>query len=114
MATNIEQICNLLYKEIDSKFKNKPLDVDLEFSDNLAEIIEKLIILHIRVWKMEDSVNQTTNDSEIADLKRKIDFCFKNKRPKLIKALNILLDVYVTENRKFSEENVKLYKGFSN
>jgi len=47
-------------------------------------------------------------------LKRKIDVCFKQKRPKLIAAINSFLDVYISKNhaRPFSEENLKLYKGY--
>lgn len=106
--TNV--ICDLIYQEIAKRFSQEPLSIDgLEFSDNFAEIIEKLIILHIRMWKMEDAVSATTNDHMIAELKRKIDFIFKIKRPKLLAALNLLVDDYVSNHKSFKEENLKLY-----
>ena len=56
------------------------------------------------------------DDKKLADLKRKIDYIFKDRRPKLIKAINCFLDDYVNKERvkKFSEENIKLYKGYEN
>jgi hypothetical protein len=69
------------------------------------------------MWKLEDAISSAKSDSEIADLKKKIDFCFKEKRPKLTKSINFYLDSYVDKNhpaKKFSEENVKLYDGYKN
>jgi hypothetical protein len=68
------------------------------------------------MWKLEDAIAEAKSDSEVADLKRKIDYCFKDRRPKLTKAINSYLDIYVNKNhvKKFSEENIKLYKGFKN
>jgi hypothetical protein len=104
------EICDLIYREIALRFDSEPENIDgLEFSDNLAEIIEKLIILHIRIWKMEDSVSEAKDDKSVADLKKKIDFLFKIKRPKLLCALNLLIDNYVYNSKPFREENVKFY-----
>jgi len=111
----INQISELLLQEIAERFNKEPLDVkDLEFSETFAEILDRFIVLHIRMWKLEDAAGQTTTDSELADIKRKVDYCFKDRRPKLIKAINSFLDVYINRNyaKKFSEENVKIYKGF--
>ena len=112
----MEKISSLLLEEIGSRFDNEPLDINnLEFSESFAEILDRFIVLHIRMWKLEDAIGEATSDKEVADLKRKIDYCFKDRRPKLIKAINSFLDVYIdkTQAHKFSEENIKLYKGFS-
>lgn len=115
---NFEKISELLLDEISKRFDNEPINIDgLEFSENFAEMLDRFVVLHIRMWKLEDAISSAKNDGEIADLKKKIDFCFKEKRPKLTKAINFFLDSYVDKNhpnKKFSEENIKLYSGFKN
>jgi hypothetical protein len=61
-------------------------------TDSLGEVIEKLIILHIRMWMLEDHLATVTTDKEIADIKRKLDVCFKTKRPKYVEAINQMID----------------------
>lgn len=113
----LEKISELLLEEIEERFDKEPLDIKgLEFSETFSEILDRFIVLHIRMWKLEDAINEAETDSEIANLKRKIDYCFKDRRPKLINAINSFLDIYIDKNHhgKFSEMNVKLYKGFDN
>jgi hypothetical protein len=86
-------------------------DVDYIATDNLGEIVEKLSILHIRTWMLEDAIQAATSDEEIAELKRKIDICFKVKRPKLVQAINILVDDAIAHEKSLREDSVKLYKG---
>ncbi len=110
---NFEKICDLIYEEIDKRFKSEPLNVDnLEFSDSAGDLIEKIISATLRMWKLEDACAIAQTDSEIADLKRKIDFIFKKKRPQLIRCLNLMLDKYIAENKPFGEPNIKEYAGF--
>jgi hypothetical protein len=80
-------------------------------TDNLGEVIEKLAIIHIRMWMLEDAIQAATSDTEIADLKRKCDICFKVKRPKYVQAINALVEDAITNNRSLREDSVKLYKG---
>ena len=117
MNTRLEQIGELLLEEIASRFGSEPLHFEgVEWSDNFAEMLEKYIILHIRMWKIEDACAESNDPQEVYDLKRKLDFCFKDRRPKLTKAINCYLDAYVNKNstRTFDDGNVKQYKGFSN
>jgi len=86
-------------------------DVQYIATDNLAEAIEKLVILHIRTWMLEDAVQQASTDTEIASLKKKIDICFKVKRPKLVEAINLMVDDAVKNGKELKENSVKLYKG---
>lgn len=81
-------------------------------TDNFAEVVEKLCILHCRMWYLEDQISYAKEDSEIAALKKKIDICFKVKRPKLVQALNKLIEGAVLQGKSLHEESVKLYKGF--
>lgn len=80
-------------------------------SDSIGEVLEKLAILHIRTWHLEDAMQAAKSDEELADLKRKVDICFKVKRPKLVAALNAMIDDAIIHNKSLREESVKLYKG---
>jgi|694.fasta_scaffold03894_29 hypothetical protein len=80
-------------------------------SDSIGEVLEKLAILHIRTWHLEDAMQAAKSDEELADLKRKVDICFKVKRPKLVAALNAMIDDAIVHNKSLREESVKLYKG---
>lgn len=86
-------------------------DIEYIATDNLGEIVEKLAILHIRTWMLEDAIQDANTDEEIAQLKRKIDICFKIKRPKLVQAINIMVDDVIRKEKSLREDSVKLYKG---
>jgi hypothetical protein len=86
-------------------------DVEYIETDNLGEVVEKLSILHTRMWMLEDAIQEATTDAEVADLKRKIDICFKVKRPRLVQAVNLLVDNAIASGKTLSEDSVKLYKG---
>lgn len=78
-------------------------------TDNFGEVIDKLIIVHIRCWMLEDKIHQDISDEELADLKRKIDQCFKRKRPQLVQALNRLVEKAVVEGKSLVEDSIKIY-----
>jgi len=80
-------------------------------TDNLGEVIEKLAIIHIRMWMLEDAIQAAKTDTEIAELKRKCDICFKVKRPRYVQAINLMVDTAIKQNRSLVEDSVKLYKG---
>lgn len=97
---------------IDEVLSRKELpDVEYIETDNLGEVIEKLSILHTRMWMLEDAIQEAKSDTKIADLKRKIDICFKVKRPRLVQAVNLLVDNAIATGRTLREDSVKLYKG---
>ena len=81
-------------------------------TDNLGEVLEKLIIVHIRMWMIEDLMQSVyDDDSQVADLKRKLDICFKQKRPKLVQAINRLIELSISNEKSLIEDSVKIYKG---
>jgi hypothetical protein len=97
----------------ESKGKDIPEPADLIETDNLGEIIEKLAILHCRMWHLEDAMMENyDNDKILADLKRKTDICFKQKRPMYVQAINRMIDNAITGGRSVVSDSVKLYKGF--
>ena len=71
----------------DVLIKGEIPDITLSETDNLGEVVEKLCILHIRTWMLEDAAQEATTDEELGLLKRKIDICFKQKRPRLVQRL---------------------------
>jgi hypothetical protein len=86
-------------------------DTEYVATDNLGEVIEKLIILHIRTWMLEDMIGLAESNNEIADLKKKIDICFKQKRPKFVQAINLIIDDSIFSGRSVKENSIKIYKG---
>ena len=109
---NIENIIKETVINTLNKGKNVSLPCDLIETDNIGEVIEKLSILHCRMWYLEDSISSAKSDVEIADLKRKIDICFKQKRPKYVEAVNRMIDNSIKHGKSLVEDSVKHYKGF--
>lgn len=89
-------------------------DAEYIATDNLGEVVEKLAIIHIRMWMLEDAIQMAKTDEEVAELKRKCDICFKVKRPKFVQAVNLLVDDAIANNKSLREDSVKLYKGINN
>ena len=113
VGEKIEEIIKNKTYEVLNFDKNVPLPEDIIETDNIGEVIEKLSILHCRMWYLEDSINDAKTDEEIANLKRKIDVCFKIKRPKYVQAINKMIDNSIVSGKSLAEESVKLYKGYN-
>jgi hypothetical protein len=111
IGETIEKIIQNKVKEICEKKEIPELLGDVIETDNIGEVIEKLTILHIRMWMLEDQLGTVTTDKEIADLKRKIDICFKIKRPKYVEAFNRMITTAITKGKSLQEDSVKIYKG---
>ena len=111
IGEKIEEIIKNRTFEILNKNKNVELPDNLIETDNLGEVIEKLSILHCRMWYLEDAISDAKTDSEIAVLKKKIDICFKSKRPKYVEAINRMVDNSISQGKSLIEDSVKLYKG---
>jgi hypothetical protein len=109
LAKSIE---DLIIQRVNEVLSTKEYsDVEYIETDSLGEVIEKLIILHIRTWMLEDAIQEAKSNDEIADLKKKIDICFKVKRPKFVEAINKITDNSIITGKSISEDSVKLYKG---
>lgn len=102
--TVLETLCH-------SKKVEEPQDI-IE-TDNLGEIIEKLSILHCRMWYLEDFISENyEDDTHVADVKRKLDICFKKLRPKYVEAINRLIEKSIKEGKSIEGDSVKFYKKF--
>lgn len=113
VGEKIEKVIEKEVKSILNRNKEVDLPYDIIETDNIGEVIEKLAILHCRMWYLEDAISEAKTDSEIADLKRKIDICFKIKRPKYVQAINRMLENAVINSKSLVEDSVKKYKGFN-
>jgi hypothetical protein len=111
IGEKIEEIIKNKTFEILNENKNVELPKDIIETDNLGEVIEKLSILHCRMWYLEDAISECQTDSEIAEIKKKIDICFKIKRPKYVEAINRMIDNSIIQSKSLVEDSVKLYKG---
>jgi len=112
IGEKIEEIIKNIVTETLNESKEADKNVDLVQTDNIGEVIEKLSILHCRMWYLEDAIADAKNDGEVATLKRKIDICFKDKRPRLVEALNVMMNDSIVNNKSLVEDSVKHYKGF--
>jgi len=112
IGEKIESIIKDVVTKTLNESKNVELPEDIIETDNIGEVIEKLAIIHCRMWYLEDAIGVSKSDAEIADLKRKIDICFKVKRPRYVEAINKMIDKSIIDGRSLQEDSVKLYKGF--
>ena len=111
IGQTIENIIKQVVTDTLNKSKNVEMPPDIIETDNLGEVIEKLSILHCRMWYLEDAVGIAKTDEEVADLKRKVDICFKQKRPKYVEAINRMVEKSIIEGKSLIEDSVKMYKG---
>jgi len=112
IGEKIEEIIKNKVQKILNQDKKVNLPDDLIETDNIGEVIEKLSILHCRMWYLEDAMADAKTDKEMADLKRKVDICFKQKRPRYVEAINRMTDNAIIKNKSLIEDSVKLYKGY--
>jgi hypothetical protein len=112
LGEKIEETIKKIVTEVLNTDKKVELPQDIIETDNLGEIIEKLSILHCRMWYLEDAISEARSNDEIAELKKKIDICFKIKRPKYVEAINRMVDLSIRNEKTIIEDSVKLYKGF--
>lgn len=111
IALNVEKVIESHVGELLSRRAMPEIPDNLVATDNIGEVIEKLCILHIRTWFLEDMVGVAKTDEEVASLKRKIDICFKQKRPQYIQAINRMIDHSIVSSKSLVEDSVKIYKG---
>jgi hypothetical protein len=113
IAEEIEKIIHKTVSNLLNQDKKAETLNNLIETDNIGEVIEKLSILHCRMWYLEDAISESNNDTEIANLKRKIDICFKTKRPKYVQAINRMIENSIITGKSLIEDSVKHYQGFN-
>ena len=81
-------------------------------TDTFAELIDKLLIVHIRYWYLEDMMAVEKNDLRLAALRRKSESLFKEKRPMLVTAIDKGIVSIIKATDPLVQEEIKLYKGW--
>ena len=90
---------------------NKFPEYDDIYTDTLSEIIDKLCIVHIRYWYLEDAMSDC-NDDELLILRKKSESLFKEKRPMLVAAFDKLIVKMLKGDIDYTPINTKHYKGW--
>ena len=114
IGESIENIIQFTVKNTLNNGAIPNLPKDIIETDSIGEVIEKLTILHIRTWMLEDLITQSKTDSEVGEIKRKLDICFKVKRPKYVEAINQMINNSILLNKSLNEDSVKHYNGYDN
>lgn len=91
------------------------VDGDCKFNSpvTLTYAIERLAIVHVKLWMLEDQVrNDKFSDEQIGVLKRKIDYLNGVVRPRLVAAIGEIFAKAVKEGNEelVREPNIKDYK----
>ena len=112
-----DTIGNDLDKYIEKNIKsildnNKFPDYDNIYTDSFSDLIDKLCIVHIRYWYLEDAMSNCKNDEELVILRKKSEHLFKEKRPMLVEAIDKFVYLLVTNKINFTPINVKHYSGW--
>lgn len=80
---------------------------------SLTYALERLTILHVKLWKLEDEVRRPDiSEQKIGELKKKIDYLNGIQRPRLVEAIGQLFAKAVHEGDEtlVQEPNFKDYK----
>jgi hypothetical protein len=93
--------------------KNKFPKYDNVYTDTLAELIDKLCIMHVRYWYLEDAMASCNNDEELLHLRKKSESLFKEKRPMLVAGFDKLIIKILKGELNYTPINTKHYKGWS-
>lgn len=105
-SEKLDSLISDYIQENKDNFHNTDPNNILLTSETIGEVIEKLLILNIRIWQLEDnaSIEKKLGHVETyAQLKSKLDTCFKVKRPHLVATLDSMLS-------SIPSENIKIYK----
>ena len=111
----MKDISNFLKEYMDTpEFRNK-VESDCVFNTpvTLTYALERLAILHVKLWMLEDQVrNELLTDAMVGELKRKIDYLNGVQRPRLIAGLGEIFAKAVKEGNEelVREPNLKDYK----
>lgn len=109
----------MIGKELDKYIKDKVKEIldknkfpdcyDNVYSDTLAELIDRLVIVHIRYWYLEDALSNAKTDEELVMYRKKSESLFKEKRPMLVESFDKLIFNLLEGKVKYTPINVKKY-----
>jgi hypothetical protein len=92
--------------------ENKFPEYDSVYSDTFSELIDKLIIVHIRYWYLEDAMANCKTDEELVKYRKKSESLFKEKRPMLVESLDKLFINLIKGKVNYNPINTKKYSNW--
>ena len=111
----MQDIDELIHKYMRTDEFRALVDGDCDFNPpvTLTYALERLSIVHVKLWHLEDQVrDDSLSDAEIGQLKRKIDYLNGVVRPRLVAAIGEIFAKGVKEGNEelVREPNFKDYK----
>jgi len=111
----MQDISNFLRDYMATPEFRSRVESDCSFNSpvTLTYALERLAILHVKLWMLEDQVrNEKLTDAMIGEIKRKIDYLNGVMRPRLIAGLGDIFAKAVKEGNEelVREPNLKDYK----
>lgn len=106
-----EAINNLVWYRIQNPPPQDFFD-DIE-TDSFGQLVDKLLIVHIRYWNLEDEMAHETSDVVLAEKRRASEPLFKVYRPMLVRALDKKNALLLKSNKNELMQLPKNYKGWS-
>lgn len=89
--------------------QNKFPYYDDVYTDTFGELIDRLTIINIRYWYLEDAMTNATTDKEMIKYRKKAAVLFQEKRPMLVKAIDKLFVKLVENKLNYTPSNTKKY-----
>lgn len=116
LIANLDAAISALTKFRLSQDLPDPSEFDSIETDSYGQLIDKLLVVHIRYWNLENEMSSELGDSDLADRRRLSEPLFKVWRPMLVRALdkknvNTLQSLQGGETDLFSQLP-KSYKGW--
>ena len=82
-------------------------------TDSFGQLVDKLLVVHIRYWHLEDEMANESVDSVLADKRRQSEPLFKIYRPMLVRALDKRNATLLKSGEAELAQLPKNYKGWS-
>jgi hypothetical protein len=118
METNMRHIGNIIDKYIELRVgeilkKSKSLEDpgEIIITDTFVEVLEKLIISHIRGWYLEDEARREDISADDRALNRKKEAINNGtRRPRYVEALGKMFQLAIEGKFSLDQDSVKLYE----
>jgi len=108
MSDNIgEKIEGIILSKVPDILKKREmpeLPEDIIATDTMKDVIEKMVISHIREWMLMDAMSFAETGREMAIFKRKHEICFKQRKPKNVEALNRMIDDAIVKGKSLIDK----------
>lgn len=120
LTTLVEQLDHAISRLTEFRIANElpePAEYDSIETDSFGQLIDKLLVVHIRYWNLENEMSESLSDTQLVEKRKLSEPLFKVWRPMLVRALdkrnaNILNSLRSGKPDIFSQLP-KSYKGWT-